>query len=71
MRRPVFSNRKSLILAAASSVVIAITIAIASPTLAAGEAEPFDIAEQPLSKALLEFSEQTDIVVVAPRELVK
>lgn len=70
MRRSVFSNRKSLILAAASSVVIAITIAIASPTLAAGEAEPFDIAEQPLSKALLEFSEQTDIVVVAPRELV-
>lgn len=70
MSRSVFSNRKSLILAAASSVAIAVTIAIASPTLAAGEAETFDIAEQPLSKALLEFSEQTDIVVVAPRELV-
>ena len=62
----VYSNRKSLILAAASSVAIA----IASPSIAAGEAETFDIAEQTLSKALLEFSEQTDIVVVAPRNLV-
>lgn len=66
MSRSVISNRKSLILAAASSVAIA----IASPSAAANEAETFDIAEQPLSKALLEFSEQTDIVVVAPRNLV-
>ena len=68
MIRSVLLERRSIVLAAASAVAAS----FAAPCMAAddGNAITFDIAAQSLPKALLAFSEQTDIVVVAPRPLV-
>jgi hypothetical protein len=41
------------------------------PVCASEAARDFQIAAQPLSQALLEFSRQADIIVTAPAELVR
>src|SRR5262245_44047879 len=57
-------------------IVVAAVAALVVPTVAAGETPPsqtqrnFQIAAQPLSRALLEFSRQADLIVTAPAELV-
>ena len=49
----------------------AITVAHARETRAAESTRNFQIAAQPLSQALLEFSRQADVIVTAPSELVR
>ncbi len=49
---------------------LALSVAI-TPTWAVAEAKSFDIDAQPLSKALIAFSKQSDFLVVAPTDLVQ
>lgn len=48
-----------------------LALAIAAPAIAQGTTKSFDIEAQPLSEALLEFSEQSEISVIAPSSLTK
>jgi hypothetical protein len=55
---------------------VAAVAMLLAPIVQAGETPPtqakrnFQIAAQPLSRALLEFSQQADLIVTAPAELV-
>ena len=53
------------------AAVATLTVAIAHATTPAETKRNFQIAAQPLSQALLEFSRQADVIVTAPSELVR
>ena len=55
----------------AAAATLAMAVAHARETARVEATRSFQIAAQPLSRALLEFSRQTDIIVTAPTEIVR
>ena len=63
--------RTAIRIVVAAIATLAIAVAHARETPKAEPTRNFQIAAQPLSQALLEFSRQADVIVTAPSELVR